>query len=198
MKTNYLKKISVLLLSASVLVSCMNPDNDTTSIQNVDEVVNESMKTDVVDAISNNTDDLVENFLNPKAKVSGMKKVVAMPSVKRITEEGVYPAEYVIDFGDWGYTDAVGRVYQGIVYKTVMDKDKSEVNYYAKEFYLNKNRVVFKKTVTNDIKERKYLTIDLWEYIEYSNGEVSEKNWNRTRTLVDTGKDEKRLERQYL
>jgi len=186
MKTNLMKKFSLLVLSTIALSSCMDIDVNNSKTDELDQVIQESSGYEFSDAVVNNVDGLISDFNSGASKVSGMQKAVARPTVTLTTEAGVYPAEYIIDFGEWGYTDAVGRVYKGTVHKKIKDKAKSIEETWNENFTVNDHIVEFTRKVTGTAPG--VLKIENWERVSFTHGinidKISTKTGTRIRTLI--------------
>jgi hypothetical protein len=179
-----------VMLGVVSFSSCLDEQFAEIDTTNLDQVMAESMKAAVSDDVVNEVNAAISYFTEGHQAQVGMQKAAAMvarPEVKKLTADKTYPAEFIIDFGDWGYTDGSGRVYRGQVYKIVYDILGRNAVVKDIELFVNDNQVIFTREYKN---EEKVLNIFATESVKYKDGRTSEKYWERSRTLTEGNKDE--------
>jgi hypothetical protein len=187
MKTSNLKMLAIMLGGSLIFTSCLDNQLPEVTAADFEQVNTEAFNTPESDAIVDEVETAITKFEGTLNVASQAQKVVAMVAGPKVTliSEG-YPAEYIIDFGDWGYTDALGREFKGQVLMTIRDKEHSLVTYTDKEFFLNDNKVNFYREKSS---VKGVLYIKSKEVIHYKDGRESAKYWEKERTLIDNGGD---------
>ena len=188
MKSRFVLVLSIL---SGVFISCTDIDVDATTESEVVEILAVAMQSpesdEAIEIVNNVFDDY---FATVKAPVSGMSKVaamVAMPIIEMLSEKGVYPASFVIDFGDGFYMDSNGRTIMGKVFFTKSDAYGTVRTYKFADFYLDKINIKSYRTVNR--KPNYVLEITANDTIVLSNGGEYIREWERTRTLIDSNGD---------
>lgn len=187
MRTKLITGFTLLITGALFFTSCLDSQLPEVTSADFEQINNDAFNTPESDAIIDEVDAVITEFSGSANVSSGIRKVVSMvarPTVTLISEYGVFPAEYMIDFGNWGYRDALGREYKGMVLMTIYDNVKSKVTYTDKDFYLNDNRVIFFREKSS---MKGVLYIKSKEEIKYLSGRESSKYWEKERTLIDDG-----------
>lgn len=187
-------KLSTALLTVMFGVvsfsSCLDEQFANTDSIILDQAVEESMKAAVSDEVVNEVNAAISIISGGIQAQAGMQKAVSMialPQVTKLTADNSFPTEYMIDFGDWGYTDGSGRVYRGKVQKIIYDISGSNSVLRDIELFVDDNQVIFTREYKN---EEKVLNIFASEIIKYKDGKTSEKYWERSRTLTKEDKEE--------
>ncbi len=188
------KIVFVLSILSGAFISCNDVDVagvDAAADAEVVEILAVAMQSPESDEAIEIVNNIFEGYSAAlKAPASGMSKVaamVAMPSVELLSAQGVYPADYVIDFGDGYYMDSSGRTVMGKVYFTKSDAIGTIRTYKFVDFYLDKVNIKSYRTVNR--KPNYVLEISANDTVTLANGGEYTREWERTRTLIDSNGD---------
>jgi len=196
-KFNFLTLLSISL-SFSLFVSCTSnlPENDNAYFSAVmDEAFSTSVSETAITEASTSINSYIDSIsllgvgalkvgaVNPTvSKVA--QSVSKYPIITLLSEKGVYPREYVIDYGKEGYVNKNKTTYRGQIFYTVSDKASKKRVYKFSEFYINKDKVEGGRTV--EVLESRALHIVSDENITPAIGKPYYRHSERTRTRVDT------------
>jgi len=185
------KFILVISFFSVMLSSCTDIDFDAVSEKEVIEILGVAMQSPESDEAVQIANTIMDDYLKTvQLQSSGMSKVatmVAMPTIELISEKGVYPESWVIDFGDGYYMDSSGRTVIGKIFFTKSDKVGTIRTYLFSDFYLDKTNIKSYRTI---IRKADYeLEITANDTITLSNGGTYIREWERTRTLIDSNGD---------
>lgn len=185
MKLNFSLFIGIFSI---VLFSCTDIDLDATSDTEAIEIMRQAMQTPESDEAIDIANTIIDNYLVSELVKSfeGSKvgAAFAQPRIELISEKDVYPENYLIDFGDGDYIDANGRTIQGKVFYSKNDKLGTIRTYRFVDFYINSVNIKSHRTINK--KSRGIIDINSTDTITYKNGDSVYRDWNRTRTLIDT------------
>lgn len=177
----------VISLFSIVLFSCTDIDIDATTETEALEIMSQAMQTpesdEAIDIVNTVIDDYLVAELVKSFEGSKVGSALAIPKVELISEKGVYPENYVIDFGNGDYINANGKTIQGKVYYSKNDKLGTIRTYRFVEFFINAINIKSYRTINK--KSTGIIAINATDTIVYKNGDSVNREWNRTRTLID-------------
>jgi hypothetical protein len=186
---------SISFLTACVFLvfsySCSDIELNAPSDKEAIEIFSLAMQADESEEAIQIADVFINEFIyGASAQGTSVKKVsamVAMPSMELISEKGIFPESYVIDFGDGYYMDKSNRTIKGKVFFTKSDPAGSTRKYSFSNFYIDFTNIKSSRTVEN--KASQILTVTANDTITYKNGQSVTREWTRIRTLIDSNGD---------
>lgn len=185
-------KIGLLIGFVSVgFVACTDIDLDALAQNEAIEVLGVAMQSPESDEAVQIANTIMDDFFkSAQVQSSGRSKVgsmVAMPTVELISEKGIFPENYVIDFGDGYYMDSNGRSIIGKIYFTKSDKIGTIRTYNFSDFFIDKVNIKSYRTIEK--KDDYVLEITANDTITFGNGDTYYREWDRTRKLIDSNGD---------
>ena len=180
----------VLGVFSVVLFSCTDIDLDVSEEKEVIEILGQSMQSPESDEAIEIANTVIDEYLaTMPVKINGINKVSAMvakPVVELISEKGVFPESYVIDFGDGYYMNSKNKTISGKIYFTKSDKVGTFRTYRFYEFYIDKTNIKSYRTIErkDEIKEGNELKISASDTVTFANGSSYLRKWERTRKLI--------------
>lgn len=188
MKSKFLFVLSVLPV---LFFSCTDVEIDALAENEAVEILGVAMQSPESDEAIEIANKVFEDYFTAvKAPATGMRKVtamVAMPTVELLSQPGIYPTSYVIDFGDGYYMDSNGRTIMGKVYFTKSDAYGTIRTYRFSDFFLDKINIKSYRTINR--KPDYVLEISANDTITLPGGVQYYRTWERTRTLLDSNGD---------
>lgn len=181
-------KISLFIgIFSIVLFSCTDIDLDATSDTVALDIMSQAIQTPESDEAIEIANTVIDEYLVAQLVRSfeGRKVVsaIAQPIVQLLSEKGVYPENYVIDFGTGEYINANGKTIRGKVYYSKNDKLGTIRTYSFVDFFMNSTQIKSSRTI--DKKSEGIIAINAVDTIIYINGDRVNRSWNRTRTLIN-------------
>lgn len=189
MKTFGYLLILMLTVSTVFFMSCEKKENSELGTDYYSRIIKEAMASNETDITFILAESLFSDFIkNQKVGrgVSQASKVVALPTIDKISEGEEYPKVYEIDYGN-NFIDIYGRTVSGIV-RITEGKPGTYKKYETKNLTINNNIIKAKKSMSNQGNKNpgeRTLEIILNDTIILANNNIWVRNTTRTRKWID-------------